>query len=90
VAARRWRGKGGEIDLILREGARVVFVEVKASSTHAAAAEMLGPRQAARLQAAAGEFLAGEPAGSLTEVRFDLACVDGAGRVAVIANAIGF
>lgn len=29
VAARRWRGKSGEIDLVMRDGDTVVFVEVK-------------------------------------------------------------
>lgn len=35
IAARRWRGKSGEIDLIAREGDTVVFVEVKKSHSFA-------------------------------------------------------
>jgi len=38
LAARRWRGKGGEIDLVMRDGDQVIFVEVKKSKTFAAAA----------------------------------------------------
>lgn len=87
VIRRRWRGQGGEIDLIAREGAVVVFVEVKKARTFAGAALRLGDRQMARLCDAAAEFLAGEPQGQLTEVRFDLALVDGLGAVQVIENA---
>jgi len=37
VLARRWRGKGGELDLITRDGDDIVFVEVKKSSSFAKA-----------------------------------------------------
>ena len=87
VCARRWRGSGGEIDLIARDGAEVIFIEVKQSRTHAQAAEHLTPRQMARIYASASEFLAGEPKGQLTEVRFDVALVDGMGRIEVLENA---
>lgn len=89
VAARRWRCPWGEADLILREGARVVVVEVKKARSHAEAAGRLGRRQMDRLCAAAQAFCEGEPAGSLTEMRFDLALVDAMGRVEVIENAWG-
>jgi putative endonuclease len=87
LAARRWRGAAGEIDLVLREGARVVFVEVKQSRTHHCAAEHLGPRQMQRICSAASEFLGLLPAGQMTECRFDVALVDGVGQIEVIANA---
>ncbi len=87
LAARRWRGTAGEIDLILRDGDAVVFVEVKRAHSHAAAAARIGARQSARLFAAAAEFLATEPAGSLTETRFDVALVDATGRVEIVADA---
>ncbi len=87
VCARRWRGAAGEIDLIARDGAEVIFIEVKKSRTHAQAAEHLTPQQMSRIYNAASEFLAGEPAGQLTEVRFDVALVDGMGRIEVLENA---
>lgn len=87
VAARRWRGCGGEIYLIVREGPRVVFVEVKKSKSFAGAAARLTRRQMDRLCSAAGEFVANEPAGQLTEMRFDLALVDDGGAVRIIENA---
>ena len=87
IAARRWRGAAGEIDLIARDGDTVVFVEVKKSRNFAAAAARLGQHQMARIVASAGEFLADEPRGQLTDVRFDLAVVNGFGALKVIENA---
>jgi putative endonuclease len=89
VAARRWRGLGGEIDLVLRDGAALVFVEVKQAASHATAAWRVTERQMARVLAAAAEYLAGEPQEMDTELRFDVALVDGQGRVDIIENAYG-
>ncbi|MGB8812942.1 MAG: YraN family protein [Paracoccaceae bacterium] len=87
IAATRWRGTAGEIDLIARDGAEVIFIEVKKSATHALAAEHLTQRQMARIYASASEFLAGEPAGQNTEARFDVALVDEVGRIEILENA---
>ena len=89
LAKRRWRGRSGEIDLILREGDCVVFVEVKKSRSMARAAQRLTRRQMDRLCGAATEFVAGEPRGQLTDMRFDLAMVDAQGRVEILENAFG-
>ena len=89
VAERRWRGPGGEIDLILRGPQELVFVEVKHSSTSSAAALRITPRQVARIYASAGKYLETEPQGQLTPVRFDAALVDGTGAVEIIENAFG-
>ena len=89
VARRRWRGRSGEIDLILRDGAALIFVEVKQSRDFARAAESLSVHQMQRIARSAEEFLAGEPAGSLTEVRFDVALVNGQGATEIIENAFG-
>ena len=89
VACERWRGSGGEIDLIARDGDDLVFVEVKKSRSFARAAEQLSQRQIERICASASEYLALEPRGQLTDVRFDLALVDGQGQVQIIENAFG-
>lgn len=89
LAARRWQSGHGEVDLIVREGDRVVFVEVKRAATLADAAHRLTRRQADRLCAAAAIFCEGEPRRGLTEMRFDLALVDASGRIEVIENAFG-
>ncbi|WP_158968638.1 YraN family protein [Chachezhania sediminis] len=89
VARQRWRGTAGEIDLIARDGAGLIFIEVKKSRTFDRAAERLGPRQMERICRTAQEFLAGEPMGQLTEMRFDVALVDGQGQFRIIENAFG-
>ncbi|MGB3179523.1 MAG: YraN family protein [Albidovulum sp.] len=89
VLARRWRGEGGEVDLIVCDGAGLIFVEVKRADSHAVAAERLAVSQMARIYAAAGEFLATQPNGQDSEVRFDAALVDGQGRIRIIENAFG-
>lgn len=88
LAARRWRGKSGEIDLIFRDGARIICVEVKAARTHDAALARILPRQIARIFKAAEEFVAGEPLGQRTDLRFDAGLVDAQGRVAIQKNAL--
>ncbi|MFN4193434.1 MAG: YraN family protein [Tabrizicola sp.] len=87
ICARNWRGRGGEIDLIGRDGDVVVFVEVKQSGTHDLAASHLSRAQIGRIFATVDEFLAGEPKGLLTDVRIDLALVDRLGRIEVVENA---
>lgn len=89
VIKQRWRGRGGEIDLILRYGAGLVFVEVKHSQSRDQAAERVSPAQMQRIYASAGQYLENEPAGQLTECRFDVALVDGIGHVEIIENAFG-
>ncbi len=79
----------GEIDLILRDGDEVIFVEVKKSRTHAQAAQRVTRRQMDRICMAACEFVSGEPRGSLKPMRFDVATVDQTGQVKVVANAFG-
>lgn len=89
VAQRRWRGQGGEIDLILHNGDGLIFVEVKKSRSFERALERLSQRQIARLLSAAEEFAGTQPRGSLTEMRFDVALMDGQGMIRVIENALG-
>lgn len=89
IARRRWRGPGGEIDLITRDGDDLVFVEVKQSRNFARAAERLSRRQMARIYASAEHFLADEPNGQLTNVRFDVALVNETGDFQIIENAFG-
>ncbi|KIN63253.1 UPF0102 domain containing protein [Sulfitobacter noctilucicola] len=87
IARRRWRGKGGEIDLIVRDGATLIFVEVKQSKSLARAAQSLSARQIQRICHSAEEFIGNEPMGCLTDMRIDVALVDGIGDVQIIENA---
>lgn len=82
VLAKRWRGQGGEIDLIVAKDGLTVFVEVKASKDFASAASHIGPRQLARVCASAEEFMAG----ALADMRIDAALVDAMGRIEILEN----
>jgi putative endonuclease len=87
---RRWRGKSGEIDLIAQHDDRLIFVEVKHAKSFDRAIESLSQHQIDRILATAGEYLAEMPNGLSTDVRIDVALVDGAGQIKVLENAIGF
>lgn len=87
VAARRWRGLSGEIDLVLEGPDDVIFVEVKQARTHAIAAERLGRAQVLRIHGASDEYadrVLGRP---FIDRQFHLALVDGAGRISIIEDA---
>lgn len=89
IQARRFRASSGEIDLVARDGDEVIFVEVKKAGDIASAAARLGRNQLRRIYAAASEYLAGEPQGQLTPVRFDVALVGATGTFEIIENAFG-
>lgn len=86
---RRYRARQGEIDLVMRDGATLIFVEVKKAASFERAAESLSARQMARLCGAAEEYLAGEPDGLMTDMRFDVALVNDRGAVRILENAFG-
>lgn len=85
VACRRWRGAGAEIDLVLRHGDCLVFVEVKAARSFERAAERLHWSQLHRIMRAA-EVYAGQNGGMLCQMRIDAALVDGQGAVRILEN----
>jgi putative endonuclease len=62
VLERNWHSRFGEIDLVLREGSTIVFVEVRlrTSSAYGGAAESIDRRKRSRLLAAARLYLAGK------------------------------
>jgi putative endonuclease len=88
VVARRWHGRGGEIDVIVQDRDETIFVEVKKSATHAEAAQRVSDRQVRRLFDCAGEYMGTLPGGLDSAVRFDVALVDAVGRIEVIENAL--
>ncbi len=87
VLARRLRTEAGELDVVAQRDGLLAIVEVKARPRLAQAAEALGPRQQARLLAAAELVLAAHPDWGANGVRFDLVVVDARGRVRRIADA---
>ncbi len=85
ILARRYKGLGGEIDLIARRGGTVVFVEVKARGTLGEALNAVTQLQRERIQASAAGFLAAHPVYVNCDVRFDVIAVR-AGRFPVHAT----
>lgn len=87
ILGARLRTPAGEIDLVAERDGLLAFVEVKARPSLAMAAEALGPRQRARLLAAAEAWLAANPGHGAAGIRFDVLLADPAGRVRRIADA---
>ena len=84
---KRWRGRGGEIDMILRHGQEIVFCEVKKARSFDEAIARLSPDQMRRIHHAASEYLGQLPSGQLSDVRFDLAVVDEGGQGKIMQSA---
>ena len=87
VVARNWRCREGELDLVVRRGRALVFVEVKArtSDRFGLPAEAVTVRKQQRIRSLAVRFLA-EAGGGASSLRFDVVAVLG-GRVRVIEAA---
>ena len=86
----RWRGQGGEIDLVFGDGDAVIFVEVKAARDFDTAAGRVSRRQIDRIFAAGDEYVDALPRGAFTDRRYDLALVDGRGAVDIRENAFAW
>ena len=76
VVARNWRCRDGELDLVVRRGRELVFVEVKARTTDrfGIPAEAVTPAKQRRLRGLAARYLrdTGTHAGNL---RFDVVAI---------------
>lgn len=88
LVERNFRCKGGEIDLIMRDGAALVFVEVRqrADSRHGGAAASVTPAKQGRLVLTAQVFL--QRYRTLPACRFDVIAIDG-GAISWLKNAFG-
>jgi putative endonuclease len=73
--ARRWKSPVGEVDLVVRRGRTLVFVEVKARPKLDDAAWSVLPRQKRRIVAAAEAWLATHPEHAGYDIRFDAVLV---------------
>ncbi|NHZ95098.1 YraN family protein [Massilia sp. CCM 8734] len=82
-----YRCRGGEIDLILRHGEELVFVEVRqrASASHGGAAASITPAKIGRMVRAAQTYLLRFP--HTPPCRFDVLAIDGE-RMEWLRNAI--
>ena len=73
--ARRWKSPVGEVDLVVRRGRTLVFVEVKARPRIDDAAWSVLTRQKRRIVAAAEAWLAVHPEHAGYDIRFDAVLV---------------
>jgi putative endonuclease len=71
LVALRYKTKMGEIDLIMRRGRTLAFIEVKARTNHSDAAHAIHPKNQQRVMQAAQLFLIQHPMYHEYEVRFD-------------------
>ena len=73
-----WIG-GYELDLVVRRGSALAFVEVKSKSGNRVGdpLEMVGPEKQRRLRQAAEAWLAAHPEAARLEARFDVVAVRG-------------
>ncbi|HXL50167.1 MAG TPA: YraN family protein [Xanthobacteraceae bacterium] len=71
ILARRWRSPVGEIDIIARRRALLIFVEVKARDQLDDAAWSVTDRQRLRIAAAAEAWLARYADDRIRDIRFD-------------------
>ena len=79
LLARNVRSRHGELDLVMREGATLVFVEVRtrASTRHGGALASVDAAKRRRLLCAAAEFLAQHRELAQCACRFDIVGYDG-------------
>lgn len=82
--ARNYTCRYGEIDLVMRDAATLVFVEVRyrrsgGTSRYGDGADSIGANKRARLQRAAAMFLAQHPAFADAACRFDVVAIAGDG-----------
>ena len=69
--ARRYGGKGGEIDLIMRRGRAIAFVEVKSRDALEMALEAIGPGKQRVFSRAAAHWLTRNPWAASCDLRAD-------------------
>lgn len=82
LLARNYRCRLGEIDLVMRDGESLVFVEVRArrSPSHGGAAASIGHAKRRRLVAAARHFLMTHPGAASMPARFDVVALSDPGE----------
>lgn len=87
LVTRNWRCRFGEIDLVMQDGAALVFVEVRLRSRgdFGGAAASVTPAKQKKLLAAARQYLAALK--SMPPCRFDVIALSGSGQPEWIRNA---
>lgn len=89
LVERNVRSRFGEIDLIMEDGATLVFVEVRyrASDGFGGAAASVTAGKRARLRKAIGVYIARHPRMASRNMRADVVAISGPGDIEWIPNA---
>lgn len=79
LVAHNWHSRFGELDLVMRDGDTLVFVEVRyrRDARFGGSAASVGPAKRAKLTRAAQGFLQAHPALARLPCRFDVVAFDG-------------
>lgn len=77
VLDRNWRTSAGEIDIVARDGAALVFAEVKTRRSERAgtAEEAVSPAKQRRITRLAASYMTGMEGPPPSEVRFDVVAI---------------
>ena len=77
LVSRNHRTRHGEIDLVMRDGETLVFVEVRfrSRSDHGRPEETVDRRKRAHIRAAAAHYLSSTPGAAMRACRFDVVSV---------------
>jgi putative endonuclease len=83
LLARNVRFRGGELDLVLRDGETIVITEVRKRSRddYGTAAETVGTHKQRRIVLATQLWLARRPQYSRCPIRFDVCALDATNKV---------
>jgi putative endonuclease len=83
TVARNWRCRGGELDLVMREGETLVVAEVRkrSSESFGGAAASVDARKRERIIQSTQRFLLEHPEFEDAPVRFDVVALDRSDRI---------
>ncbi|MBF7730339.1 YraN family protein [Pseudomonas sp. N040] len=86
LVAHNWRGRRGELDLIMLDGTTLVFVEVRMRQHlgWGGALESVDLRKRGKLILAAQQFLQSEPRWAKSPCRFDVVAIEPAQQQAAL------
>ncbi len=87
ILHKRYKTKGGEIDLIALKGRSLLIVEVKARAQMRDALEAVSSRSQKRIEKAALYFISENPEYADFDIRFDVVVIDGKFRLQHLDNA---
>lgn len=87
IISRRYKTKFGEIDLVVKKGDLICFVEVKRRGSLEEALSSITPRNRRRIEQSALYFGVDFPEYAQCDLRFDVIAITGDGQITHLDNA---